>query len=134
MLIALGVTLWMGANDLFAILDNDKLTAPQRTQALRQVVANNAKFVRQIGGMGAKHLLMVTIPDLGKIPHYTTKGAAAARKATAVTKQFNNLLTEHIKTVAKDEKIVLKIFHREIFVYAVCLEESIEFVPGLETE
>jgi phospholipase/lecithinase/hemolysin len=102
-------TLWMGANDLFAILDNTALTTAQRNQALLQVVANEAKFVHQIGAMGAKHLLLLTIPDLGKIPHYTTKGAVAARRATNVTKQFNNMLTTRLKAVAADEKIALKI-------------------------
>jgi len=102
-------TLWMGANDLFDVIDNTGFTTAQRNQALRQIVANDARFVNAIGKMGAKHLLLITIPDLGTTPYYTTQGAAVARKATAVTRLFNTLLTARIKSVAEDNGIGLRI-------------------------
>jgi phospholipase/lecithinase/hemolysin len=102
-------TLWIGANDLFDVLNKTSFTTAQRTQALNQIVANEASFVTSIGAMGAKNLLLVTIPDLGVTPYIVAKGQAAKTAATALTKQFNSILTTRLKTLAAQKGIALKI-------------------------
>ena len=47
------------------------LTAQQQTADINAAVANEIAFVNHLIGDGAKNLLVLDVPDLGKIPEIT---------------------------------------------------------------
>ncbi len=61
-------TLSIGSNDLLDILSTNGLSAQQQTTDVTDAVANEISFVKQLASGGAKNLLVLDIPDLGKTP------------------------------------------------------------------
>ncbi len=93
-------TLWIGANDLFAILATPGLSATQVQQAETEVIGNETAFVTAIAARGARRLLVVNIPDLGRVPAITSQGPAASAAATALTADFNGKLAVTMRGLA----------------------------------
>ena len=54
------------------------LTAQQQTADVNAAVANEIAFVNHLVGDGAKNLLVLDVPDLGKIPEITQGLTTAA--------------------------------------------------------
>ncbi len=65
-------TLSIGSNDVLDILGDPSLTAQQRTADIDVSVANEIAFVQQLVADGAKNLLVLNVPDLGKTPEVTS--------------------------------------------------------------
>jgi phospholipase/lecithinase/hemolysin len=61
-------TLSIGSNDLLDILGNTGLTAQQQAVDVSDAVANEISFVKQLVAGGARNLLVLDVPDLGKAP------------------------------------------------------------------
>jgi phospholipase/lecithinase/hemolysin len=61
-------TVSIGANDLLDILGETSLTSQQQATDVSDAVANEISFVKQLVGDGAKNLLVLDVPDLGKTP------------------------------------------------------------------
>ncbi len=93
-------TLWIGANDLFAILSTPGLSPSQVQQVETQAVANEAAFVTALAARGASSLLVVDVPDLGKVPAVTSQGPAASAAATALSADFNGKLVASMRVLA----------------------------------
>lgn len=93
-------TLWIGANDLFAILGTSGLSPSQVRQAEADVIANESAFVSAIAADGASNLLVVDVPDLGKTPAIAGEGAAASAAATALAADFNGKLVTAMRDLA----------------------------------
>jgi len=89
-------SIWIGGND-FLNGDGDFQTA----------VANINEAMEELVEFGAKHLLVLNLPDLGAIP--ATLGSPEAPQATAFSNDFNTALAEMIGN--------FKIDHPEIAVY-----------------
>jgi phospholipase/lecithinase/hemolysin len=102
-------TLWIGSNDLIAVLAAGG-NAAATTTAVNQILANEATFVTGLAKAGAKHLLVITVPDLGLAPEITAKGAAASKAGTALAKRYNAALTAKLKLLATADKLDIKIF------------------------
>ncbi len=100
------VSVWMGANDLFAILDPVVSPAFDATGAARAVEAN----IRAIAALGAQFddFLVVNLPDLGQSPAYSTLlgdpdgTGPAAMAASALTAQFNAQLALSVDSLRND--------------------------------
>jgi len=101
-------TLWIGSNDLLAILSS-KLSASATTTAVNQILANEKTFLGGLVKLGAKHILVLTVPDLGLTPDITAGGSSASKAATALAKRFNAALTTQLKKAATTYKLDLKI-------------------------
>jgi phospholipase/lecithinase/hemolysin len=101
-------TVWIGANDLLAILGAG-LKPAATTTAINQVVNNEQTFVTGLAHLGAKHIVVLTVPDLGVVPEVTAAGPAASKAATALTKRFNTALSAKLNTIALTYKLTLKI-------------------------
>ncbi len=84
-------TVSIGANDLFGILANTGLSAQQQTADVDAAVANEISFVQQLIGGGAKTLLVLNVPDLGKIPDVTTRQPQTGTAPTAVDTEATQL-------------------------------------------
>ncbi len=80
-------TIWIGSNDLSSILQN---AAPSAYAAdAGAVVANIDSAVNTLAGYGAKNVLVLTVPDLGKTPAAIASGPLAQAAASALSGAFD---------------------------------------------
>lgn len=70
-------TVWAGSNDVLGIA-NSKLTPSQQQLAVQQAVANETAFIKGLIAHGAKHLVVMDVPDLSKTPYETARPASDA--------------------------------------------------------
>src|SRR5271165_410507 len=101
-------TLSIGANDLLDILSTNGLTTQQQTTDVNDSVANEISFVKQLVSDGAKTLLVLDVPDLGKTPDVmeglvngsNTPSAALDAEASQLASEYNSALTSQLGTLA----------------------------------
>jgi phospholipase/lecithinase/hemolysin len=81
-------TIWIGANDIFTTLtfggDMDA-TVGQATQ-------NTADAVQKLAKRGARHILVVNLPDLGLTPFGLAQGLQGSMGLSALTNAYNYYL------------------------------------------
>jgi phospholipase/lecithinase/hemolysin len=100
-------TLSIGPNDILAILSNPSLTASQQTTDVNGAVANEISFVKQLVADGAKNLLVLNVPDLGKTPEVTsglangsnTPSAALNAEASQLSSAYDTALNSQLATI-----------------------------------
>jgi phospholipase/lecithinase/hemolysin len=83
-------TIWIGANDLFAIPAN--ATNLQIATDTAEIVSNVDTAITALASLGAKNFLVVTVPDLGKTPFAIAEGAAAIAGGSALSAYFDTAL------------------------------------------
>src|SRR5208283_756959 len=101
-------TLSIGSNDLLEILGATGLSAQQQTTDVNNAVANEISFVKQLVSDGAKNLLVLNVPDLGKTPDVmqglvngsNTPSAALDAEASQLASEYNSALTSQLGTLA----------------------------------
>lgn len=99
-------TLSIGSNDIDSILATS-LTSAQQTTDINDAVSNEISFVKSLISDGAKNLLILNVPDLGKIPEITLgldngsnmPSAAYDALASQLSAQYNAALTAQLATV-----------------------------------
>ena len=96
-------TISVGANDLFDILSDTSLSTQQQTTDVNDAVANEISFVNSLVGDGARNLLVMDVPDLGKTPSYS-QGSSTA-EATRLAVQYNTALTSQLASVATSASV-----------------------------
>ena len=84
-------TVSIGANDLLGILANTGLTAAQQTADVNAAVSNEVAFVQQLVGASAKTLLVLNVPDLGKVPAVTSRQPQTGTAPTAIETEATQL-------------------------------------------
>jgi phospholipase/lecithinase/hemolysin len=97
-------TLSVGANDIDDILATPTLTAQQQTTDVNTAVANEISFVSHLIGDGARNLLVLDVPDLGKIPEITqglddgsdTPSAGYDAQASQLASEYNTALNSQL--------------------------------------
>ncbi len=102
-------TISIGANDLFEILDSTSLTAQQQTADVNAAVTNEISFVNQLVGDGAKNLVVMDVPDLGKIPSYNQSGSAA--EATRLADAYDTSLTSQLSSIASSDAVRINVIN-----------------------
>ncbi len=101
-------TVSIGSNDLLDIIADTALTAQQQTTDLDAAVANEIGFIKSLSGDGAKNLLVLGIPDLGKTPDVMdgqatgtgTPSAVVDAEASELASAYNTALTAQLATIA----------------------------------
>ncbi len=100
-------TVSIGGNDLLAILGSAGLSAQQQTADVNAAVGNEAAFVKQLVAGGAKTLLVLNVPDLGKTPDVTSRqpqtGAtptAIEAEGTQLSSAYNAALSSQLAAIA----------------------------------
>jgi len=91
--------IWIGANDLNAILSSNPSPAQATAEAL-QVVANIDGAITTLAGDGAKNFLVVTVPDLGKTPDAIAAGPAGVAAASGLSGAFDSALVSSLGAFA----------------------------------
>jgi phospholipase/lecithinase/hemolysin len=98
-------TVSIGANDLDDILASPGLTALQQTTDVNDAVANEIAFVNHLVGDGAKNLLVLDVPDLGKAPEVTlvngsdTPSATLDAEASQLASEYNTALISQLGAI-----------------------------------
>jgi phospholipase/lecithinase/hemolysin len=106
-------TLSIGANDLLDILANPSLTTAQQAADVAAAVANEVHFVNQLVGDGAKNLLVLDVPDLGKTPDVMdglangtdTPSAALDTEASDLSSAYNAALITGLGGIASADNV-----------------------------
>lgn len=80
--------LWGGPNDLISYLNTPALVPGAITNA----VSNLSTIALSLEAMGAQHILVPNMPDLGLTPRVLALGPGASAGATAASDAFNALL------------------------------------------
>jgi len=106
-------TLSIGSNDLLDILADTSLTTQQQTTDVQDAVANEITFVEDLAGDGAKNLLVLDVPDLGKTPDVMdglangsdSPSATFDTLASYLASEFNADLISQLATVASADSL-----------------------------
>ncbi len=89
-------TVWSGANDLLTLLQDPSLAALTAAGAvaadIAASVANEVAAVTNLVADGARSVLVLNVPDLGKVPALAQQGTAVASVASILTATFNREL------------------------------------------
>ena len=101
-------TLAIGANDILAILSQPALTAAQQAADIAAAVANEVGFIKRLASDGARTLLVLDVPDLGKTPTVLrgtangsgTPSAALDALASSLSSQYNAALASQLPGIA----------------------------------
>jgi phospholipase/lecithinase/hemolysin len=99
-------TIWIGSNDLSDIL------AASPAQYLTDIGAAVSNVDASIGALaadGAKRLLILTVPDLGKTPAAIAAGPLAQAGASALAADFDNALVSSALLLAGSDGLHLSI-------------------------
>jgi len=88
--------IWIGSNDLRAILASSPSSTVAQNEAL-QVVANIDSAIMTLSGDGAKNFLVVTVPDLGMSPAAIATGPAGEAAASGLSYLFDQALLQSVK-------------------------------------
>ena len=84
-------TIWIGANDLNAILGANPSASVAAAEAAG-VVGNIDAAINTLAGDGAKNFLIVTVPDLGKTPEALAAGPLGVAAASGLSAFFDSTL------------------------------------------
>jgi phospholipase/lecithinase/hemolysin len=101
-------TLSIGSNDVLDILSNPGLTAAQQATDVSAAVSNEVSFIKQLVSGGAKNLLVLNVPDLGKAPDITsgavngsnTPSAALDAEASQLSAAYDTSLAGQLTSAA----------------------------------
>lgn len=90
--------IWIGANDLRAILSSgaDSTTAANEAKT---AVVNIDSAISALKATGAKNFIIMTVPDLGKTPAAIATGPAGVAAASALTAFFDQSLVASLPLV-----------------------------------
>ena len=78
---------WGGPNDFWNVTDQASASV-----AVQKAVANLVTMVGQLQSLGARQILVLNLPDLGRIPAFEAGGPAVSYFFTKVSMGFNNAL------------------------------------------
>jgi phospholipase/lecithinase/hemolysin len=74
-------TVWAGSNDVLDIANSTE-TPVQQQASVQQAVSNETGFIDGLIAHGAKDLVVMDVPDLGKTPYETARPASAAASSS----------------------------------------------------
>ena len=80
-------TVWAGSNDILDIANSTETPAQQQT-AVQQAVTNEVGMISGLVAHGAKNLVVMDVPDLGKTPYESARPATATTSST-LAQTFN---------------------------------------------
>ena len=90
-------TVWAGSNDVLDIA-NATETAAQQVASVQQAAGNEAAVISGLIAHGAKDLVVMDVPDLGKTPYETARPLTAAA-SSVLAQDFNTDLGAAIRQI-----------------------------------
>ncbi len=92
--------IWIGANDFFDWLQNDMGNPALIPSLLVNGVTRTAGSVLRLAQGGARHIMVVNVPDLGLTPDIRMFGSGVADGVTALTNAYNGALDQQLDALA----------------------------------
>ncbi|HEY0185577.1 MAG TPA: SGNH/GDSL hydrolase family protein [Rhodopila sp.] len=80
-------TVWAGANDVLDIANSTETPAQQQA-SVQQAVSNETDLINGLVAHGARNLVVMGVPDLGKTPYETARPASDAA-STGLAETYN---------------------------------------------
>jgi phospholipase/lecithinase/hemolysin len=80
-------TVWAGSNDVLDMANSTETPAQQQA-SVQQAVNNEAGFIRGLAAHGAKDIVVMGVPDLGKTPYELARPASDAT-SSALAQTYN---------------------------------------------
>jgi phospholipase/lecithinase/hemolysin len=80
-------TVWAGSNDVLDIANSTETPAEQQA-SVQQAVTNETNFITGLVAHGAKDLVVMDVPDLGKTPYEMARPASDAT-SSALAQNYN---------------------------------------------
>jgi phospholipase/lecithinase/hemolysin len=90
-------TVWAGSNDVLDIANSTETPAQQQA-SVQQAVANEASVISGLIVHGAKDLVVMDVPDLGKTPYEMARPASDAM-SSGLAQQFNTELGSVLQAI-----------------------------------
>jgi phospholipase/lecithinase/hemolysin len=80
-------TVWAGSNDVLDIANSTE-TPAEKAANVKQAVTNEVLFIDGLIAHGARNLVVMNVPDLGKTPYETARPKSDAQ-STALARTYN---------------------------------------------
>ncbi|HEX5325230.1 MAG TPA: Hint domain-containing protein [Acetobacteraceae bacterium] len=101
-------TLWIGGTDLTSILAQPSLTPQLGLSYVADSVANEINAVNTLIGDGARNLLVVDVPDIGKVPEITSLGDPQLDMlGTSLSAAYNVELNGSLQAIAQADAVTI---------------------------
>ncbi len=100
-------TVSIGANDVFNAIAAYAANPAGAVADIAQAVANETAFVAALAAHGARNLMLLNVPDLGKTPSETTHGAAATQAASYLSALFDGEINTSLGKLAAADHLNL---------------------------
>lgn len=98
-------TISIGANDVFDAVGAYAANPTGAVTDIGQAVANETSFVASLAGLGVRNLVVLNVPDLGKTPTETARGAATSNVASALSKLYDNKFSVALSSLAATDHL-----------------------------
>jgi len=105
-------TVSIGSIDVLDVLSSSGLSAQQQSNDVNDAVSNEVSFVNQLVSDGATKLLVLDVPDLGKVPDVTSgmidgggPSAALVAEASQLSSQYDTSLISQLGTLASSDGV-----------------------------
>jgi phospholipase/lecithinase/hemolysin len=92
-------TVWIGSNDVLDVANHVTDPGQQQTD-VSEAVQNETSFLSGLVAAGAKDLMVLNVPDLGKIPYETEQGPTISATASALSAQYDGELAGSLQALA----------------------------------
>ncbi|MBV9757373.1 MAG: SGNH/GDSL hydrolase family protein [Alphaproteobacteria bacterium] len=102
-------TVWAGSNDVIDAINEWFVNPTTAFADLQQAVNNIADFSFSLAEAGAKNMLLLTVPDIGKTPEEREQGKSHAHVGHVMAKLFDQDLTQTMQVVAAQAHLNLGI-------------------------
>jgi thermolabile hemolysin len=100
----------IGGNDIFSV---DELPPAKAYQKLDKTIDNYELTVRKMIDFGAENIILIEVPELGKLPHYHNKGGAVI-SMTNYSNYYNGkmqLMRDKIYKEFKEKGVKIFVYH-----------------------
>jgi len=97
--------IWGGANDVFynvALYQGGAITQDQLQANLQAAAQAELGLIAQLGGAGAKRVIVFNLPDIGKTPESLAGGSAASAQGTGLSIIYNSTLNAGLAQTGVD--------------------------------
>lgn len=93
-------TVWAGSNDVLGIANNAALTSAQQQADVQAAVGNEVNFIGGLAAVGARDLVVMNVPDLGKTPYEEARGPDVSARASALASDYDAQLASAVSQMA----------------------------------
>lgn len=100
-------TLSIGANDVFDAVSAYSANPAAATADIAQAVRNETAFIAGLAAHGARNLVVLNVPDLGKTPSETARGPGTAGVASYLSALYDVQLSNALSGLATADHLSL---------------------------